>query len=109
MIDYIPPDIPPAIVKYADEHSKNPPYAIKRWFMYYTAWNNKEVYLMFWDFDKTRCMGQPIPLLYDCQNVRRLNLEEYKEFRKIMPQYLNVSERPHLCNKDPGFYHQSSK
>ena len=96
MIDYIPPDIPPAIVEYADEHSKNPSDAIRRWFMYYTAWNNKEVYLMFWNFQEPRDVGLPIPLLYDCQNVRKLNIDEYKQFRKIMPLYINVSERPQI-------------
>ena len=100
MIDYIPPDVPSAVVKYVDEHSKPPSFAKYRGFIYFMPWNDKEVYLMYWGDGKPREMGLPFPILYDCQKSRSMTKEERHEFMRIWPQHINDVERPHACSKD---------
>ena len=112
MIDYIPPDIPPAIVKYADEHYKKPEDAVSRVFKYLTVWKgNLELYITDWRYKSLgndprtgepimRIVGLPTVLVYDCKDVRRPILEEMRDIYYFLPIYLKNINSEHICHRD---------
>ena len=112
MIDYIPQDIPPAIVKYADEHYKKPEDATGKYYKFLCTWKgNLEVYIATWRYkslgpDKRgqpilRPTGLPTVLLYDCHDVRRPTLEETWDIHFFMPMYYIQSKKAeHICHRD---------
>ena len=118
MIDYIPPDIPPAIIKYADEHFKKPEKATGRWFKYLTIWKgNLEVYITDWKYKKEynpktghpieHVTGLPYVLIYDCHDVRRPTLEETRDIHFFIPAYSAKNLRiEHLCHSDLEAFNQ---
>ena len=110
MIDYIPPDIPPAIVKYADEHYKKPEDAERRWFKYLTIWNNQELYAMNWSYEQPLIIGDPFVFAYDCHEVRRLTKNEVKETHFLVTKYLtSYAKEEHMCHRDKRAFNQHTK
>ena len=119
MIDYIPPDIPPAVVEFVHNHNKNLPEEVTgHWFKYLTVWKgNIEVYATQFNFKplppdpKTgekqfRIIGLPTILLYDCHDVRRPTLNEQHDISWFMPKYIVSSKikSEHLCHRDLEAY-----
>ena len=112
MIDYIPPDIPPAIVKYADEKYKKPKEAKSRWFHYLTHINNVELYAMDWNYDTARFTGYPFIFVYDCHNVHRITKQEWldMDISIIYPKYISqYAKEEHLCHKNLKAFNQHTK
>ena len=110
MIDYIPPDIPPAIVKFADEHYKKPPEATRRWFKYLTVWNDQELYAMDWSYNETLQTGYPFIFVYDCHDARMLKKEEWQNAYFIITKYLtSYTKEEHLCHRDKKAFNQHTK
>lgn len=114
MIDYIPPDIPPAIIKYADEHYKHPPEdAIGRKFKYLTVWKgNLELYNIDWSYKSLgndprtgqpimRQIGLPSVYIYDCHDVRRPTIPEIHDIHFFMGKYfVRNLQSEHICHRD---------
>ena len=112
MIDYIPPDIPPAIVKFADENYKNPIDAIGRWFQYLTHVNNVELYAMSWNYNESRKTGYPQILVYNCHDVHRTTKQEWQDLNLslIYPKYISQYTREeHICHRDLKAFNQHTK
>ena len=113
MIDYIPPDIPPAIVKFADEHYKKPPEdAVGKYYKFLCVWKgNFEIYIMKWRYkslglDETgqpilRYTGLPTIFLYDCHDIKKPTLEEIRDIHYFMHRYTSGNlQSEHLCHRD---------
>lgn len=112
MIDYIPPDIPPAVVKYADENYKMPNNAIRRWFKYLTHINNVELYAMDWDYSEPRLSGYANIFIYDCHDVHKITKQEWQdmEFGYLYPKYLSQYKlEEHICHKDLKSFNMHTK
>ena len=119
MIDYIPPDIPPAVVQFADEKYRKPNNAT-RWIRYMTIYKgNLEVYATKWneprpEFDpKTGertfyLTGLPSIIIYDCHTARKPTMEEVWDIDWFMPKYLYNAKikSEHLCHRDLKAYNQ---
>ena len=111
--DFIPSDIPPAVVEYAHNHNKNLPEEITGLgFKYLTVWKgNLEVYAadfiykplppdpktgekQFWK------VGLPNVLIYDCRSVRKPTIKEYYDISWFLPKYLRYTQSEHICHRD---------
>ena len=112
MIDYIPPDIPPAIIEFANEKYKNPSNAIGRWFKYLTHINNVELYAMNWNYNEPRVTGYPFIFVYDCHEVHRITKQEWQDmdFAYIYPKYISQYAREeHLCHRNLKAFNKHTK
>ena len=121
MIDYIPPDIPPAIVEYEhNRHSNLPKDVSGYWFKYMTVWKgNLELYFADLAYNplepdpKTgesqyRKIGLPNVLIYDCHDVRRPTITEIHDIHWFMPKYITQGsvKSEHLCHRDLEAFNQ---
>lgn len=114
MINYIPPDIPPAVVRFADKYYKNNNDIRGYWLKYLTVWKGSlEVYaagrINQSNADKTfKLTGLPTVFLYDCHDVRRPTLTEVRDIHWFMPKYITSSEikSEHLCHRDLESFNQ---
>ncbi len=106
----IPPDIPPAIVKYAKDHFGEPKGSKKMWFKYLTIWEGKEVYIANYSFGHPYLNTvKPRVFLYDCQDVLIPTSAEQHRINKsyIVPKYMtSYTKQEHLCHRDKKAYNQ---
>ena len=106
----IPPDIPPAIVRYAKDHFKKPKEAKKMWFMYLTIWNDKELYITNYSFGNPLLnTRQSSVVLYDCHDAYSPSKAEMHKINKsyIVPKYMtSYAKQEHLCHRDKKAYNQ---
>lgn len=110
MIYDIPPDIPPAIVKYAKEHIVKPNGAKRMWFKYLTIWNGKELYITNYTFgDPLLNSRYPSAILYDCQEACGVTKKEQQIIDKsyMVPKYMSsFAKQEHLCHRNKRAYNR---
>ena len=110
MIYDIPPDIPPAIVKYAKDHIAEPDGAKRMWFKYLTIWNGKELYITNYTFENPLLNSRyPSVILYDCHEACSATRNEQQIIDKsyIVPKYMvSFARQEHLCHRNRKAYNQ---
>ena len=113
MIYDIPPDIPPAVIKYAKSNFQRPSGAKKMWFKYLTIWEDKEIYAINYNFGHPLLNTmKPRIIFYDCQDACGADTEEQRRIDKsyIIPKYATSFVRQeHLCHRDKRAYNQHTK
>lgn len=112
MIDYVPNDIPKAIIKFADENLHAPDGAKVRWFRYLKEWNGLELYAMDWSYNEPLNTGLPQLLIYDCHDARRATKEEFLDIQKenIIVKYVTSFPREkHLCHLNKKAFNMHTK
>ena len=110
MIDQIPPDVPPAIVQYADEHFKMTDNPVKRTFGYIIPWNGIELYGVNWSYKTLGSATRPIVIAYNCEEARALTKDEMQATRFLIPQYYGAYiNQEHLCHRDQKAYNNHTK
>lgn len=107
MIDYIPPDIPKAVVEFVDKNFFKQPDLKGKIIKYLTTYNGKELYALAWVYYSYTNSGRIQLLVYDCHDARRATLEEERDFSLLMPKYLSgFVKQEHLCHRDQKAFNQ---
>jgi len=109
----VPPDIPPAVIRYAKEHFQKPNGAKKMWFKYLTIWNHKELYITNYSFGNPLSNTRyPSIILYDCNEAygatKSEKLHIYKSY--VIPKYMSsFTRQEHMCHRDKKAYNQHTQ
>lgn len=113
--DYIPADVPPAIVEFADKKLKKySHYPKNRAIRYLTSWKKDlELYLLLERFEeplisKTKLFPRTTILVYDCHEARMPTIDEIWDINLFIPKYLMNAKikSEHVCHRDLEAYNQ---
>ena len=100
MIDYVPPDVPQAVVEFAKKYHPPTNYSTGQEFRYITVVDGEELYSVRNKYGDKFPSGQYIPILYDCNSARQASSrEEFGKIRGLVLIHVFGEEEklPHIC------------
>jgi hypothetical protein len=111
MIDYIPADIPKAVVKYADEHINKPENLAKRKFRYVCEWKGLELYFMYYVIKGDDSIYSSHVIPYDCHEVVKIkNKNNQYDMRLAATEHIGkYTLAEHVCHRDKRAFNRHTK